>query len=244
MPGRKKIVRSLRRRPRKGLRMGRRKFKKAYVSDPKGMIGFPKQRVVKMRWMENFTLDSPGASVTRTYSANDINNPFGLPVHRPLGYDQWAQFYQEWVVVGSRINCKSTYASTTAGTVPINWGILLTNDGTTTYANLSALVEQGKTKYRIMQPVNNGNMTSITQGFSAKKFFNITNIKDNYRNLGSFFNPGQSATGPALSASYVVWAAAADNGTNVQPINVTVTIEYLVLVGSQKTISQSQAPEP
>lgn len=242
MPIRKKIVKSLRRRPRKGVTMGRRKFKKSFSTDPKGMIGFPKQRVVKMRWMENLTLDSTGPAVTRTYAANDINNVFALPVHRPLGYDQWGEFYQEWVVVGSRIHCKATYASTTAGSVPVNWGVLLTNDGSTTFAQLSALVEQGKTKYKIMQPVNNGNMTSISQSFSAKKFFNITNVKDNYRRLGSYFAPGAGAGGPELNASFVVWAAAADNGTNVQPINVTVTIEYLVLVGSQKTIAQSAIP--
>lgn len=232
-PFKKKVMRKLYRR--RGYTM------RKYKTDPRSMIGFPKQRVVKMRWMENVTLDSPGGPITRVYSANDINNVFALPVHRPLGYDEWATFYQEWTVIGSRIRVTATFAGNQQA-IPINWGIILSTEQSIPFTQVSAFVEQGKTKFKIMQPAVNGNMTRNTLSYSAKKFFNIANVKDNKRILGSYFAPGLVVPPPELVSFYNIWVAAADNSSNVEPINITTTIEYLVLCGGQRPLAQSAIP--
>jgi len=230
MPG-QIMRRRTRRAPRKVKRRltGYRK-RKIVRSSPRGMIGFPSQRVVKMRYTKNFSLDPTGPTDVYEFSANDIGNPDQTVTNqRPLGYNQWASFYKNWMVIGSRVSIKPVYASTTAGTVPLMYGINLYNSGESPSSNPLLLIEQGKCKYRIMQPIQNGAYQPISYSFSPKKWYNMKNLKDNWNELYGIFSAGSGAAPPSKVAVYGVFAASADGSTNVQPINFTIQIDYLVL---------------
>jgi len=232
MPGQ-----TMRRRTRRAPRRYKKRLtgyrkRKVYRTDPRGMIGFPKQRVVKMRYTQNITLDPTGPTDVYEFAANNINSPQYLVTTgtgRPLGYNQWSTFYKRWLVIGSRIRIMPVYASTTAGTIPLLYGVNLYNAGESPSSNPLLLIEQGKCKYRIMQPIQNGAYQPISYSFSPKKWYNMKNLKDNWNELYGIFSAGSGAAPPSKVAVYGVFAASADGSTNVQPINFTIQIDYLVL---------------
>jgi len=208
----------------------RRTFRKKRVirSSPRGMIGFPSQRVVRMRLTENFSLDSSGPDLFQSISANDINNN-GLNAARALGYNQWAQFYKEWIVIGSKIRIMPVYASTTAGTIPLNYGVYLQNVNDQT-GTIGDILEQGRCKYRTMQPIQNGAYQPIYYSFSPKKWFNMAQLKDNAIELNGEFAVSSTGAPPNKVVLYQVFVRAADGTTNVQPVNFTVQVDYFVLL--------------
>jgi len=225
----------------------RRTFRKrkVYRTDPRGMIGFPKQRVVKMRYTQNITLDPTGPTDVYEFAANNINSPQYLVTTgtgRPLGYNQWSTFYKRWLVIGSRIRIMPVYASTTAGTIPLLYGVNLYNAGESPSSNPLVLIEQGRCKYRTMQPIQNGAYQPIGYSFSPKKWFNMKNLKDNWDTLAQLFANNTAAGSPAKEAIYGVFAAASDGSTNVQPVNFTVQIDYLVLVQEPLLLPASAVP--
>lgn len=241
MPGHTRTRRYHRRVPRvkktKSFR-GFRKYRR-YRTDPKGMIGFPKQRIVKMRYTLNFTLDSTGAVQTKAFAANNINQPdYGGTGKRPLGYTEWAGFYNQWIVVGSKIRILPIYSSITAGAMPLTYGIYMKSDNSTS-APLASLIEQGKCRFKNMQPINNGNYAPVSFNCSPKKWFNIANLKDNWDNMGSEFDLSGPGSDPARQIDFIVFVAAADGSTNVEPVNFTAQIDYLVLVRDPKTLPNS-----
>jgi len=205
--------------------------RKVIRSSPRGMIGFPSQRVVRMRYTKNFTLDSSGAIIEYPIAANDISNPdAGTSTGRPLGYKQWGTFYKEWLVIGSKIRIMPVYASTTAGTIPLTYGVYLMNDSDTA-GTIGDIIEQGRCKYRTLQPIQNGAYQPIRYSFSPKKWFNMAQLKDNANELAATFaTDGSGAAGPSKTVFYNVFVRAADGTTNVQAVNFTVQIDYLVML--------------
>lgn len=228
MPG-QIMRRRTRRAPRKvKRRLTGYKKRKVIRSSPRGMIGFPSQRVVRMRLTENVTLDSAGPDIVQSFNANDITNS-GAGTGRPLGYKQWGAFYKEWIVIGSKIRIMPVYASTTAGTIPLNYGVYLQNFSDQT-GTIGDIIEQGRCKYRTMQPIQNGAYQPIRYSFSPKKWFNMAQLKDNAGELAAeFVTDGSGGAGPSRVVLYQVFVRAADGTTNVQPVNFTVQIDYLVL---------------
>jgi len=219
--------------------------RKVYRTDPRGMIGFPKQRVVKMRYTQNITLDPTGPTDIYEFSANNINSPQYLVntgTGRPLGYNQWSSFYKRWLVIGSKVRIMPVYASTTAGTIPLLYGVNLYNAGESPSSNPLLLIEQGRCKYRTMQPIQNGAYQPIRYSFSPKKWYNMKNLKDNWDSLSQLFANNTTGGAPGKEALYGVFAAAADGSTNVQPVNFTVQIDYLVLVQEPLLLPASAVP--
>jgi len=233
---------------RKSVRRTANRKRRSYRTSPGGMIGFPTSRVVKLRYAVNFVMDSAGSPAPLNFSlisANNINSPANSSVDpmllRPLGYDQWKVFYRNFVVVGSKCKFTATYDSTTAGGKAINVGILLRDNSSQLIAQdtIASLITQGKAKWRTLQPVNNGNLVRLSQSFSPKKWFNITNIKDNYEDLGGVLAATESPVSPTKQCNYMIWVMPADASTDIQPVNFTCTVDYLVLLSDQRILSNS-----
>jgi len=226
---------------RKSVRRTANRKRRVYRSSPRGMIGFPQTRIVKMRFAQNFVLDSPGAISNTDFSANNLNYITDIdPMFKlPLGYDQWSRFYEDFVVIGSKITVKPAYASVTPGATPLNIGILLQPKKTPILStSVTSLISQGKSTYRIMQAANNGNIPVLKYSFSPKKFYNVANLKDNFDDLGCTFD-STGNTAPIKEAFYTVWVCAADLAANVEPVNFTVTVDYIVLLRSQRILPES-----
>jgi len=152
----------------------RRKNKKSF-SDPTNWAGFPKNKVVRMRYVQYKQVDLTNA--TNGYdgfymSANGIFDPdTAVGGHQPMGHDQWETFYNAYTVIGSKIKC--TYASRdNVVAQPIIVGISLEDDTTTASTNVQTIQEYGGAKYKMFQGYTSMGIRTVTANFSAKKFFN------------------------------------------------------------------------
>jgi len=183
-----------------------------------------------MRYVEQVSIN-PGIGSTSGYAyrANSIYDPNYSGVgHQPMGHDQWANFYNHYVVIGSRI--KVTATAEDAGD-PMVWGIIL-NDDATAPSGVSALIETGRGTYCFTGAVSKtGRVRSLN--YSPRRFHNITNIKD-YRALGATFG-----SNPTEEAYYVIWAASMNTATEPGQMDFIVQIDYLVAMQEPKDLSTS-----
>lgn len=216
----------------------------AGYSTGKPTIGFPKNQVVRMRYHTNFLLDpgNGGGAQSYTFRANSIYDPDASGVgHQPLGHDQWAQFYSTYTVIGSKIQVKMAKDQQNLGTGESNYlaGILLHDDSTLPTTNIDVLYEQGLS---VPSRIGIGNMTStnivrLSKKFSAKKFFNIANIKDNQDRIGAVFGEDPPANGDAYFIVYAGVTVAGGDATTA--IDCDVTIDYFVLLSDPVALPQS-----
>jgi len=226
-----------RRRP-SGVR--KRTYKKRTVFRPQRLlrVGFPKTNMVKLRYVESVSFD-PGLGTLGQYifSANNVFDPNVTGIgHQPMCYDQWAALYNHYVVVGSKIKAQFFYGSNvTTNTEGFLCGINLQDDASLS-TDPSTVMEQGLSKYRFGAAIGTTNASRgimVTKGFSAKKFFNITNPTDNYSRIGA--GVGSS---PTETANFIVFAGTP--ATDDLPfVKLTVIIEYIVIFSEPKGQSQS-----
>jgi len=219
----------------------RRKAKKSF-SDPTGWVGFPNNKVVRMRYVQFKSLNL--TTITGGFdgfymSANGIHDPdTQVGGHQPMGHDQWEQFYNAYTVIGSKIKC--TYSSfDNVVSQPIIVGISLEDDVTSGATNVSTIQEYGGAKYKMFQGYTSMSTRTVTANFSAKKFFNCTDIKDERAQYGAQFGAQ-----PSGGAFYRVFCCTADGQAANNPagnvlIGVNVEIEYLVALMEPKELPQS-----
>lgn len=205
----------------------------------RSMPGFPQNKRVSLRFTTVVHLDAAaGGIATYNFSANGIVDP-DLPsgvAKQPLGTKEWEAFYDHYVVTSSTITCD--FMSATSNVPPMILGCYLADDATVPTTG-QALIEQGLAKWQICSPgTNNGTFaTKVTNRFTAKKFFNIKDIKDNFSRLGSTF-----ATNPTEMAQYHLFVSALDISVNPPSIAVQVVIDYDVLFSEPKSLTPSVGP--
>lgn len=224
--------RRFKRRPMKGKRKGFRR-KRRSVSMQKQLTAFPTNRIVKMRYCTPFQLDSTSGYVEQAFRANGLFDPdFSGTGHQPLGHDQWSVFYNRYTVLGSKITIRAISPSSDNPSV---YGVYLhetSSPGATAY---TTLVEQGKSQWRYIQNAINGNVPSkCSMTFSAKKWFNIADVKDNSATYGALFG-----SDPTIQAYYICWTSAWDDTADVPPLNFVAIIDYIVLLGEPREIPAS-----
>lgn len=211
-----------------------RKRRKAYIG--RAMPGFPANKIVKMRYVDRQSIN-PGVSTMGgwIYRANSINDPdYSGMGHQPLGHDEWSNFYNHYVVIGSKISVKYVYSATNANEGQAI-GVYLSDD--TSYpSDMNNLIEQGLGKYRVMGAASYSapSAPTIVNKFSAKKFFNVTDIKDNVGRLGAAFNAN-----PQEQANYIIWVGALDPTSDLGQTYILVTIDYIVAVMEPKALTTS-----
>lgn len=197
--------------------------------------GFPKQKIVKLRYNETIQLNAPLAGVgAYVVSANSLYDPNTTGVgHQPMGYDLWATVYNHYTVIGSRI--RATFALSGATSASLALGVCLDDDGGISGMNPSKLIERGDSTYRIVNDsYSQSRPMNITKGFSAKKWFGISNIKDNMTRVGANFG-----TSPSDSAHFVMWLASTTGGDDPAVCTITYTVEYLAFLSEPRDMDQS-----
>lgn len=219
-------------------RKARRTRKRAPVFRPQRIIpvGFPKTTCVKLRYVDSTAVDAGLDAVGYvTFRANSCFDPDFTGVgHQPMGFDQWATFYNHYVVVGSRITANfATRGTATALGFGVR-GINLHAD-TTMATDLPTILEQGLTKKTLQSTHNNAQMVrSVSRNFSAKKFFNVTNVLDNIGRIGASI-----AANPSEQAYFHVFSGNADPLVDPTSVLIMVTIEYIVVFSEPKELLQS-----
>lgn len=210
----------------------RPRMSRAIKTSPQG-TAFPKNRIVKLRYVENVTLD-PGAVAFAefAYRANSIFDPnLTGGGHQPMGRDQWATFYRRYTVIGSKIQvqCVCPTAST-----PSIFGVTLSDLSATGHTTVHGLMERPTTSWRFMSTSTAVQPKHASCKFSAKKFFNLANIKDNQDRVGADFTAD-----PSVEAYFHCFLGAHDATTNLPLHYFTIKITYIVLMSHPKELAQS-----
>lgn len=194
--------------------------------------GMPLTRRSYMRYTDRVVVTSTSGTIgTHIFRANSVFDPdLTVAGHQPMGFDQWIQLYNHYVVVGAKITVQ---AVTDSGQVnPSAYGINLQADTPLAYTDFTGFIEakQGTTKYLVggssVMP------KPIYSSYSARKFFNITNIKDNLDRLGSPVgaNPNEGAY---FVLYYQLLTAISDSQW------FTISIDYIVDWSEPRMLSQS-----
>lgn len=199
-------------------------------------VGFPKTNVVKLRYVESFEINpTTGALGYHRFRANSCFDPnYTGTGHQPNGFEQWSQFYNHYVVIGSKINVRFTLASLTTDTGGMMvCGVSLTDDVTST-SSLTLLLEQSQTRKTTGVFNFNNNPRSASKGYSAKKFFNVTNISDNWSRLGALVTAS-----PNEEAYFSVYVGNANAAIDPPTLTCLATIEYICMFSEPKELPES-----
>lgn len=218
----------------------RRRRTPLYRRYPVGGFGFPAQKIVPMRYQQSF-LAGPSPSVVRTlnyWRAGSIYDPdFTGGGHQPLGHDQWAPFYDHYVVVSSKASITVGLNVGQPGRA-INFGIFLA-DATGAIGDFRPIMESGRGGWSTIAAgayAGSDNQKSVSAYFSAKDFYGVSNISDNVDRLGA-----QYGADPTEDAYFAVWTETADQNVanEATALTITLTINYLVYLSEPKTLPLS-----
>lgn len=202
-------------------------------------LGFPAQKVTKLRYCTGVIVTLADANYAEyIFRANSINDPdYTGTGHQPLGHDQWSQFYNHYVVLGSTITATISHLSG-APQRAFAFGCYIDDEATSETEDWTALAESGRAAWQIVNPnpTNSSGMQAqkTVRGFySAKKFFNVRDVKDNLIRLGAVMNAN-----PNEDAYFrLFWGTVDQSDTDAAiDFNITVTVEYTVLFSEPKTL--------
>lgn len=224
-----------------------RKFKKRFmrkrrqyrVRRPLPLIGFPETKLVRMRYSDGEVLNPlVSGIVSKQIRANGINDPYySAGGHRPIGYNEWANFYKQYTVVGSRITVKFQNDATSNVAGSVACGLYKTNS-TTIPSTIINMKEQGLSKWRSLSTiVSASNGVSLSQSFSSKRFFGYKNLQDaDYQRIEFGADPATTQT-----CYFTFWVSSEDPTATNDPGNVLVTyvVDYLVLLQNPLRLTQS-----
>lgn len=208
-----------------------------YRRYPVGGIGFPDQKIVPMRYHVGYT-GGPSPSVARgatVFRASSIFDPdYTVGGHQPLGYDQWAPFYDHYIVISAKCTVTMGLNIGQPGRA-INFGCFPSHDPTA-ITSFWPIMESARGGWATLSGGAYGgsdNQKRCTSYYSARDFFNIADISDNVDRLGA-----QYGGNPDDEAYFVVWFETADQlaANEATALTITVTIDYLALLSEPKTL--------
>lgn len=209
------------------------------VRRPMGRInrfgsGFPSQRVVKLKFIDHFQISVPSTETVfgyKQFRCNSIYDPVvAAGGGQPLGYDQWAQFYDHYCVIRAKITARFHPYGGDDNSAKI--AALVIADDTTINAALDDLIQVNHVQFKSLHP-RKVNDVVLKRTYSAKKWFNIKDVKDNLLRLGALFgaNPSEGAIFHVVVGSIY--------GCTTYYQAVTVCIQYTVLLSEPKELAIS-----
>lgn len=132
----------------------------------------PDRLIVKLPYYDQFTVNQTAGHV-RDFNLNSIYDPDRSGVgHQPLGYDQWATFFNRYRVFG----VKMVVSMTNLGTVPVRFGIIGNNQQGVAIGTPQAVWESQHVKSKQIGTVQGMNNQTITKYFHLPRITGATNI--------------------------------------------------------------------
>ncbi len=199
-------------------------------------LGFPKDKMVKLRYAQEFNINPGiGSFGFHYFRCNSMFDPDLTGTgHQPLYYDQYIAAYDHYTVHGAKI--KVTYVhSGSAPQTPGYMGIFVDDNATPSYASAGEVLERGqKTSDWTTTAGNssgNRNMPSVTLNFDAKKFFGVKSLD------GAQFRVNWNAN-PTENANFCCWLASI-GGNDPAIAYFMVEIEYYALLSEKTYVGQS-----
>lgn len=220
---------------RKGAKVAKnRKKLRGYGTTRSNVINGPlaMRQIVKLRYSEDINLTAGTSLGNYDFRANSIYDPNLTGTgHQPLGHDQWAYFYDHYVVLGAKIRVTLWQGtSTTTDNVFVS---LALQDSANTMTNQSMIREQPRTSWSMLTTPSGGKgMRTLSKKFSAKKFFGAKSVIT-WDKLGASF--GYNPTEDALFRIFY------QNATSINNVSISanVVIDYIVLLSEPKVLNQS-----
>lgn len=226
MPRRKKYAR--RRMP---YRRRKRRMPRYRLSAMRAPSGMPVQNVVKQRYNEQVSWTASVAAVPYFFRANSIFDPNLTGTgHQPMGHDEMVALYNHYVVLGAKLTARWV-VTTGTGNGPVMVGCMVDADNTLPYASFENIIEAKKGTYRSISYQRNQQTTTCY--FSAKKFFDVKDVKDNIQRLGA-----TTGANPGEDANFCLWMQPLDKSTS-NTVTVNVTIDYIVQFSEPRQLSVS-----
>ncbi len=225
MPGRYRKHATKRKRRR------RRKRKKTNMGQV--LSGLP--TTMKFRYCDVLQLDpSAGVVSKHQFRANSLFDPDSTGTgHQPKGFDQWTPFWNHYIVTGSKITVQFTGSGSNQPGSVFGVGIVPTTGGLG--STPAAICENNIANWQVAGLSANDSMKhSITAYYSAKNYFNITDVKDNVDRLGAAITAN-----PAEDVLFEVFFGALDATVNPVLADILVTIEYTASFSEPKILAQS-----
>jgi len=211
------------------------------------VYGMPRSQLVRLVYTDQIRLDpaTGGVPASFAFRANSVYDPqytsttgsTGGRNGQPLFHDQYADVYSKFKVVGSKISliCANDYSETTN-----TMGNLVTcvvNNVPTAYASYNEATEAKGCKY---VQVHEKKTSKLKCSYSAKKFHNKVDVKDNGDLEGNMVaGQGLPTDNPNAQAYYVINAFPLYFGQNSYSACINVRIEYLTLVYDMRKMSGS-----
>lgn len=199
--------------------------------------GFPSGRLVKMRYADQF-LAAPSTPNywSNTFRCNSINDPDYTNIgHQPLGHDQWLQFYNHYIVIGSKIRVTAIRSVGADTSFPAAYLSLQLTDSPSFInpaTDYNKMLENGLIKHKLWAP--SFATATMSLGYSPKKFYNIKDLKDNVTRIGSAFG-----SNPNDEAYWTITYNPLDGIATATPIRFVVVIDYIVMLSEPKDLAIS-----
>lgn len=198
---------------------------------------FPKTQRAILTYAEVVNMNiGVGTWVTQRFHCGGLYDPNQTGSgHQAMGFDQWMALYTHYVVLGSKCTAQLNGINNN-DTSSIFACMRVDRDISTTITDISTVVENARSRHvNYISNITGGNRNNkITKKYSAKKFHNITDVKDNLDRLG-----GNVAANPADDAYFNFAMSAWDGGSDPSTIPVLFTIKYIVEFSEPIVQSQS-----
>lgn len=215
----------------------RKMYKKSYRRVPRAVTTLANiPSIQKLRYVDyTYISAATGSLASRIYRANSLYDPdYTGTGHQPMRFDQLSALFARYIVLGSKITV--TWQGAAAADVTPAVCTLVLDDDVTPPTNYQEVIEQGKSKYMMVN--NNGSRTPqrISQTFSAKKFFGLNNVKDNQSPYGAL------CTASPADDAYFTLSLQSILGLSGGVTAVgyfMVTIDYIALFSEPITLAQS-----
>jgi len=201
------------------------------------LTGFPKQKVVKMRYVQEVLIQTPGNGLSKSvpFVANGVYDPY-YPIggHQPKSFDQWMTLYNNYNVLGSKASARMMSSSSQ----DFAWGVARTPtpnelDGKTLEYILECRMNKGYTIAGNYS--NNNNMPtsttrSITYSQKSQHGKNATNTSELI---------GTVSSNPSELTIFELWCCPSSNDFETKYVKFVMTIDYVVLFTEQRVLDQS-----
>jgi len=187
-------------------------------------------KFAKLRYVEDIKLDTQAAGVIShyVYRCGSIYDPnYTGTGHQPYGYDTYATLFNHYTVVGAKMWVRNAPTSSTVN--PVYIGTHLSPGVTPAYTTPSEFVEARKGTSKLFNMVNRS--CTLTCKYSAKKFFNLRDVRDNVDRLGSPFGGN-----PVEDAFFIIWYTCQETTVAWRA---QIVIDYIVLFSEPKDLAQS-----
>lgn len=227
MPRRSRTTR--RRRPAYRRRRAFRRYAKRRGRIP---MMWPQSKLIRCRVVSGGSFSgNTGAIGVNTFKCNSLADPTGnFSSILPLGTDQWAGMYTEYIVVGARY-IVDVHASAATGSVLVGLNVMRSATTLTTYGHYMEM--PGAKTVMMSSDADRGRLVA---NFSAKKHFKVTNLKD----VGHLKADYSTTPGDPTDLAYMHLWCQDTTGSETCTVDCVIRAEFIVLLRESVQPARSQ----